>query len=84
MFKAVATALRVTPEQATRASRSMSPEQSSPLMAASGPPAAGWSPATRAWAAFTAAPDDSLQAIEVDERVPSDDNVTRADFGFFL
>lgn len=50
----------------------------------SGPPAAGWRPATRDWASLIEDPDESLQAIDVEDSVPEDDNVTSADDGSFL
>jgi len=50
-------------------------------MLASGPPIGGYSPATRYWASLTVGPEDSLQAMEVDDSVPWDDNVTRAEVG---
>src|SRR5829696_10354153 len=59
--RAVATALRVTPAQATRASSSMSPEHSS----APEPPVAGWSPATA-----SARPVSTLQAMCWSSSVP--------------
>jgi hypothetical protein len=47
----------------------------------SGPPAAGWSPATLAFAAAMAGPEESEQAIEVEESVPEALRETRAEEG---
>lgn len=80
MPSAVATALSVTPEQATRASRSMSPEQSSPEMEGSSPPAFWCRPATR-WASLMAGLSDSLHVIEWLSREPVDFRVTTAEEG---
>ena len=50
-------------------------------MAASGPPAAGCKPAIFCFAAETAGPEEREQAIEVEERVPLDLSVSRAEDG---
>ena len=69
---AVATAFKVTPAQATSASSSMSPEQSS----SPDPPVAGCRPATA-----SARPVSTLQAIAVSSRVPRAFKVMTADWG---
>ena len=47
----------------------------------SGPPAAGCRPATFCFAAETPGPAEREQAIEVEERVPLDFSVSRAEDG---
>lgn len=76
-----ATAFNVTRAHPTSASSSISSEHSSPGMDASGPPAAGCKPATCYFAAETGGPEDKEQAIEVEERVPLDLRVSRAEDG---
>ena len=72
MSSAVATAFNVTPAQATSASSSMSPEQSS----SPEPPVAGCSPATA-----SARPVSTLQAMCASSSVPLAFKVMKADFG---
>ena len=62
----------------------MSPEHSSPDIEGSGPPAAGWRPAILALAEAMAGPEEREQDIEVEERVPVDLRVTRAEEGSSL
>ena len=77
----MATAFNVTRAHATSASSIISPEHSSPEIVASGPPAAGCKPATFCFAAETVGPEEREQAIEVEERVPLDLRVSRAEDG---
>ena len=72
MSSAVATAFSVTPAQATSASSSMSPEQSS----SPEPPVAGCRPATA-----SARPVSTLQAMWVSSSVPFAFKVMKAALG---
>jgi len=62
----------------------MSPEQSSPEIAGSSPPAFWCRPATFCWASWTALPVSILHVMLLESSVPTEESVTSALEGSFL